>query len=216
MICMTERSMEWRWRIVCRAAQWAWIGALPVLTAACGGTQIRAADCPVANNRGDQYLISPGDNLQVFVWRNPELSSTIAVRPDGRVSTPLVEDMDAAGKTPSQLARDLEAVLAPYIRSPQVNIIVGAPGPGNQVQVIGQVAVPQAIPYRDGLRLLDVLVAAGGLSQFAAGNRTILSRESQGGQVECSIRVEALVSGDLSQNINVFPGDVIIVPEARF
>lgn len=213
---MIELSMKWRWRMVRRAAQWTFVGALPVLAAACGGAQLRAADCPMADNRGDQYLISAGDNLQVFVWRNPELSSTIAVRPDGRVSTPLVEDMDAAGKTPSQLARDLEAVLAPYIRSPQVNIIVGAPGPGNQVQVIGQVGLPQAIPYRDGLRLLDVLVAAGGLSQFAAGNRTILSREAQGQQVECSVRLQALVSGDLSQNINVFPGDVIIVPEARF
>ena len=189
-----------------------------MLLAGCGSTGIvryEAEQCPIPTGRGADYFISTGDLLEVFVWRNAELTVTVPVRPDGRISTPLVEDMVAAGKTPSQLARDLEGVLGEYIRSPEVNVIVTSQGPANQVQVIGQVANPQALPYRDGLRLLDVLVAAGGLTQFAAGNRATLSREINGQQIECEIRAASLTGGDLSQNVRVFPGDVFIVPETR-
>ena len=177
--------------------------------------QFDADACPIPTGRGVDYRLSPGDTLEIFVWRNPELSVTAPVRPDGRISTPLVEDMVAANKTPSELAADLEEVLAAYIRTPEVNVIVGAQGPANQIQVVGQVASPQALAFCDGIRLLDALMAVGGLTDFAAGNRTRLSREIEGVQVECAIRASALMSGELSQNVRVFPGDVIVVPETR-
>src|SRR6185436_3182305 len=116
------------------------------------------------------YIIGPGDTIQVFVWRNPELSVTVPVRPDGKISTPLVEDMGAVGKTSSQLARDIETVLAEYVRSPKVNIIVSNPiSTYSQVRVIGEVQKPQAVAYRDGLTVLDVVLQVGGLTNFAAG-----------------------------------------------
>src|SRR5512134_3588404 len=116
---------------------------------------------------GSDYIIGPGDVLQVFVWRNPELTTTVPVRPDGKISTPLVEDMIAVGKTPSQLARDIEAVLAEYVRSPQVNIIVTQPVSAfSQVKVIGQVANPQALAYREGMTVMDAVLAVGGLAPF--------------------------------------------------
>jgi polysaccharide biosynthesis/export protein len=177
--------------------------------------QFDADACPAPTDRGSDYRLSPGDTLQIFVWRNPELSVTVPIRPDGRVSTPLVEDMVAATKTPSQLAADLESVLSAYIRTPEVNVIVGAQGPASQIQVVGQVMSPQSIAFRDGLHLLDALVSVGGLTDFAAGNRARLSREIDGVQVECAIRAAALLDGDLSQNVRVFPGDVIVVPETR-
>ncbi|MEM7279987.1 MAG: XrtA/PEP-CTERM system exopolysaccharide export protein, partial [Pseudomonadota bacterium] len=151
-----------------------------------------------------------------FVWRNEELSSQVPIRPDGKISIPLVEDMVAAGKTTSQLARDIEEVLAEFIRSPTVNVIIGQQGPSNQVQVVGEVAAPQSIPFREGLRLLDVLVAVGGLSDFAAGNRSRVSRLVGDRQIECTVKAKRLLDGDMSQNIRVYPGDVLIVPESRF
>jgi polysaccharide export outer membrane protein len=177
--------------------------------------EFKADACPVPSDQGLDYHLSTGDTLQIFVWRNPELSVTVPIRPDGRISTPLVADMVAAGKTPSELAADLEVVLEEYIRTPEVNVIVGAQGPANQIQVVGQVVSPQALAFREGLRLLDVLVSVGGLTDFAAGNRTKLSREIDGEQVQCAIRASALLGGDLSQNVHVFPGDVIVVPETR-
>jgi len=164
------------------------------------------------------YLIGPGDTLQVFVWRNPELSVTVPVRPDGKISTPLVEDMAAVGKTPSVLARDIEKVLAEYVRSPQVNIIVTQPqSVFSQVKVIGQVSKPAAIPYRAGMTILDAVLAVGGLSTFAAGDRSRLVRTEDGKQVEIRVKLDALVnSGDMSQNLALRPGDVLVVPESRF
>src|SRR5262249_49808137 len=127
---------------------------------------------PTEAKAPDSYVIGPGDTLEVFVWRNQELSQTVPVRPDGKISTPLVEDMVAVGKTPVQLARDMEKVLSEYVRSPKVNIIVTKPGAGpNPVKVVGQVTHPQAIPYREGLRVLDAILEVGGLTQFASGNR---------------------------------------------
>jgi polysaccharide biosynthesis/export protein len=166
----------------------------------------------------DDYLIGPGDTLQVFVWRNPELSVTVPVRPDGKISTPLVEDMQAVGKTPSVLARDIEKVLAEYVRSPQVNIIVTQPeSVFSQVKVIGQVSKPAAIPYHAGMTVLDAVLAVGGLGTFAAGDRSRLVRTEDGKQVEIRIKLDALVnSGDMSQNLPLRPGDVLVVPESRF
>jgi len=167
---------------------------------------------------GGEYIIGPGDTLQVFVWRNPDLSVTVPVRPDGKISTPLVEDMPAVGKTPTRLARDVEKVLAEYVRSPEVNIIVTQPANAlNQVKVIGQVQKPAAIPYREGMTVLDALLAVGGLGTFAAGNRSHLVRIVDGKQTEIPLKIDALLNkGDMSQNIALRPGDVLVVPQSRF
>jgi polysaccharide export outer membrane protein len=164
------------------------------------------------------YLIGPGDNLHVFVFQNDELSVTVPVRPDGKISTPLVEDMVAVGKTPSQLARDIEKRLAEYVKSPKVNVVVmGAMSVFSQVKVIGQVLHPQALPYRDGMTVLDAVLAVGGLGQFAAGNRARIVRNENGKQTEIKIKLDALVnSGDMTQNLALRPGDVLVVPESRF
>jgi polysaccharide export outer membrane protein len=164
------------------------------------------------------YIIGPGDVLQVFVWRNPELAATIPVRPDGKISTPLVEDMIAVGKNPSALARDIEKVLGEYVRSPQVNVIVTQPASVfSQVKVIGQVQRPQALPYREGMTVLDAVLAVGGLGNFAAGNRARVVRTEDGRQKEIKIKLNSLVNdGDMKQNVLLKPGDVIVVPETRF
>lgn len=192
---------------------------LCLLLSACAGTPAGtqpAERCPEPSRDNQDYVLGAGDQVQIFVWRNEELSSTVPVRPDGKISIPLVEDMQAAGKTTSQLARDIEEVLAEFLRSPTVNVIIGQQGPSNQVQVVGEVTTPQSIPYREGLRVLDVLVGVGGLAEFAAGNRARISRTVDGRQIECSVKADRLLGGDMSQNIPVFPGDVLIVPESRF
>jgi polysaccharide export outer membrane protein len=164
------------------------------------------------------YRIGPGDSLQIFVWRNPELTQTVPVRPDGKISTPLVEDMVAVGKTPSQLARDIETVLGEYIRSPQVNVIVTNPVSAfSQVKVIGQVATPQSLPYREGMRVLDAILASGGLTEFAAGNRGKIVRKVDGKDTELRVKVEDLVNkGAMKHNLELKPGDVIVVPQSFF
>ncbi len=164
------------------------------------------------------YIIGPGDELQVFVWRDPELTVTVPVRPDGKISTPLVEDMPAVGKTPVMLARDVEKVLSVYVKSPQVNIIVTKPASAfSQVKVIGQVLHPAAVPYREGMTVLDAVLAVGGLANFAAGNRAHIVRMAQGKEIQLSVKLEALVnSGDMRQNLRLQPGDVLVVPESRF
>ena len=166
----------------------------------------------------NSYVIGPGDTVQVFVWRNADLTATVPVRPDGKVSTPLVEDMVAVGKTPSQLARDIEKVLAEYVRSPTVNVIVTQPvGTFGQIQVIGQVTKPGSIPYRAGMKVLDAVLAVGGLTQFAAGNRTKIERSSDNHKQELRVKLDALVNkGDMSQNLPLQPGDVLVIPESRF
>jgi polysaccharide biosynthesis/export protein len=186
---------------------------------ACG--TVAAQESPSATppaTSGNEYIIGPGDTLQVFVWRNPELTTSIPVRPDGKISTPLVEDMIAVGKTPTKLARDIEVVLAEYIRQPQVNIIVStAVSTFSQVKIIGQVTNPQAIPYREGMTVMDAVLAVGGLGTYAAGNRAKLVRAEGGTQKEYKIKLADLVNkGDLSQNLALRPGDVIVVPESRF
>jgi polysaccharide export outer membrane protein len=166
----------------------------------------------------DQYVIGPGDTLQIFVWRNPEMTATVPVRPDGKISTPLVEDMVAVGKNPSALARDIEKVLSEYVRAPTVNVIVTQPvGAFGQVQVIGQVTRPGSLPYRAGMKLLDAVLTVGGVTQFAAGNRTKVERSAQGSKQEIKVKLDNLLNkGDMSQNLPLQPGDVIVVPESRF
>src|SRR5277367_26263 len=164
------------------------------------------------------YLIGPGDSLHVFVFQNEELSVTVPVRPDGKISTPLVEDMVAVGKTPSQLARDIENTLSKYVKSPKVNVVVlVALSVYSEVKVIGQVKEPQALPYHEGMTVLDALLSAKGLSQFAAGNRARIMRTVNGKQQEIKVKLQSLVNnGDLTQNLPLMPGDVLVVPETRF
>jgi polysaccharide export outer membrane protein len=186
----------------------------PLLTLA----DVPASDAvPPASVPAD-YLIGPGDTLKVYVFQNEELSVTVPVRPDGKISTPLVEDMVAVGKTPSQLARDIEKSLAVYVKSPKVNVVVMiAMSVYSQVKVIGQVKTPQALPYRDGMTVLDAVLAVGGLGQFAAGNRAHIVRSENGKQTEIKVKLESLVnSGDMKQNVLLKPGDVLVVPESRF
>jgi polysaccharide biosynthesis/export protein len=174
---------------------------------------------PPTSESGSDYIIGPGDTLDVFVWRNQELSTRIPVRPDGRVSTPLVEDMVAVGKTPSQLARDMEKVLSEFIRSPKVNIIVTeAASTNSQVRVVGQAVRPRAMPYREGLTVLDAVIEVGGLSEFAAGNRAKLVRKDASGKTtEKRVRLRDLIEkGDMGQNLAMKPGDVLVIPETRF
>ena len=166
-----------------------------------------------------EYRIGPGDNLQVFVWNHPELTVTVPVRPDGLISTPLVENMQSAGKTPSQLSRDLEKALADYVRSPTVNVIVtGFVGAlADQVRVVGQAQKPQALPYRANLTLLDVMIAVGGLSEFAAGNRAVVVRQEGDKNLRIPVRLSDLMNdGDIGANMTLHPGDVLIIPESRF
>lgn len=164
------------------------------------------------------YLIGPGDQLQIYVWRNPELSSTVPVRPDGKISTPLVENIVAVGKSPSQLAREIENVLSEFVRDPRVNVIVDqAVSTFSQVKVMGEVKTPQAIPFRQGLKVLDVVLASGGLTDFAAPNRARILREMNGDKQEIKVKLGKLMNdGDLSQNFELQPGDVFIVPQSRF
>lgn len=166
---------------------------------------------------GDDYVIGPGDTLQIYVWRNPELTISMPVRPDGRISAPLVEDMVAVGKTPSALARDIEKVLAEFVRSPQVNVIVTQPaGLLNQVKAVGQLEAPKAVPYRAGMRVLDLVLAAGGLTDYAAGNRAKLVRSENGKTINMRVKLDRLINkGDMEQNLMLKPGDVLIVPETR-
>lgn len=165
------------------------------------------------------YRIGPGDVLDIFVWRNPEISTKIPVRPDGKISTPLIEDMVAVGKTPSELARDMEQVLATYIKSPSVNVIVTEfRGTfSEQVRVVGQAANPQSIPHREGMTVMDLIIAVGGLGEFAAGNRAKLVRKENGKTVEYRVRLDDLLNkGEIKHNVDILPGDVLIIPEAFF
>jgi polysaccharide biosynthesis/export protein len=165
-----------------------------------------------------KYIIGPGDNLNIIVWRNPELSGVVPVRPDGRITTPLVEDMTAIGKNPSQLAREIETSLQKFIKDPVVTVVVQNFGgiTSEQVRVIGQAARPAALPYRQGMSLLDVMIAVGGLTEFASGNRAVLIRASEGNK-SYNLRLRDLMKrGDVTANIQLLPGDVVIIPESWF
>ncbi len=187
---------------------------------AVAATSLPATSAPAAAAAGvgADYRIGPGDSLQIYVWQNPDLSVTVPVRQDGKVSTPLVEDMLAAGKTASELARDIERVLSEYVRSPKVNIFVlNAVSALSQVKVTGQVKTPQALPYHEGMTVLDAVLATGGLTEFAAGNRARVVRTVDGKQQEIRIRLDRLLEkGDMSQNIALQPGDVLLIPQSRF
>ena len=170
---------------------------------------------------GAEYVVGPLDSLSIFVWRNPELSTSVTVRPDGRFTTPLIEDMVATGKTPAELADEIEKKLTTYIQDPIVSVIVNNfNGPlSQQVRVVGEAARPSAIPYRSNMTLLDVMIAVGGLTEFASGDSARLVRydKASGTQREYAVKIESLLKGGkTSANVAVQPGDVIIIPESFF
>jgi polysaccharide export outer membrane protein len=170
---------------------------------------------------GEEYVIGPLDELTVFVWRNPELGASVQVRPDGRITTPLITDMPAVGKTPSMLAEDLKLQLSQYIQEPLVSVIVNkfAGTFSQQVRVVGATEKPASIPYRANMTLLDAMISVGGLSEFASGNRAKLIRfdKESGRQREFALRLSDLLKkGDSRANVMLMPGDVIIIPESSF
>jgi polysaccharide export outer membrane protein len=165
-----------------------------------------------------RYKIGPLDTLNVVVWRNPELSSTVTVRPDGRISTPLVEDVLAAGKNPADLSREIEQLLGRVIRDPVVTVVVGTfQGVFNdQIRIVGEATRPQSVAFRQSMTMLDVMIQAGGLTDFADGNGAVLVRGSEAGK-QYSVRLKDLLKrGDISANVDVKPGDIIIVPQSWF
>jgi polysaccharide export outer membrane protein len=164
------------------------------------------------------YIIGPLDTLNVVVWRNPDLSTTVTVRPDGKITVPLAEDLVAIGKDSTTLARDIEKALSKYVRDPVVTVMVtGFIGPfSEQIRVIGEAAKPQVLPYRQKMTLLDVMIAVGGVTEFADGNRAIILRTSEGNK-QYSVRLHDLLKdGDVSANVEVKPGDVLVIPQSWF
>lgn len=165
------------------------------------------------------YVIGPGDSLNVFVWGDNELSTEVVVRPDGLITTPLVEDLPASGQTPTELARKLEERLSKFVKSPKVTVSVTnfVGRYTEQVRVVGQAAQPQSLPYRDGMTLLDVIISVGGLTEFAAGNKATIVRKSNGETKQFRVRLDDLIrDGDISANTRMMPGDVLIIPETWF
>jgi polysaccharide biosynthesis/export protein len=194
------------------------LGAAAMIAGCAGQVDYRADDLAddITGSSVD-YLVGPGDSLQIFVWDQPELSTNVQVRPDGKISTPLVEDLQAAGRSPTNLARDIEVVLSEYVVSPVVTVIVqGFIGEtAQQIRVVGQAVSPRALQYRQGMRVLDLIIEVGGLSEFAAGNRAVVIRRMNGQEVRIRVRLEDLLNdGDVSQNMLMLPGDVLLIPES--
>ena len=202
------KGMAGRWMIALALASG--------LVAGCA-TSFPAAP-PLASDAEYNYLIGPGDTLNIVVWRNPELSMSVPVRPDGKISTPLVEDLPVLGKDASGLARDIEAQLAKFIREPVVTVIVtGFVGPySEQIRVVGEAATPQILPYVQKMTLLDVMISVGGITEFADGNGATILRTGEGNK-QYSVRLKDLIKrGDVSANVEMRPGDVLIIPQSWF
>jgi polysaccharide export outer membrane protein len=164
------------------------------------------------------YVVGPGDSLNIIVWRNPELTMSVPVRPDGKVSAPLVEELSVEGKTTAQIAREVEKVLGKYVRDPIVTVLVtGFQGPySEQIRVVGEAARPQFLPYKVKMTLLDVMISVGGLTDFAAGNKATIQRTAEGNKLY-SVRIQDLLKrGDLSANVEMRPGDILIIPQSLF
>jgi polysaccharide export outer membrane protein len=205
----------------------AWSNLIFFLTLTTVGCASNSGKLPSATNYNSittsvddyQYIIGPGDNLSIFVWRNPDISGSFVVRPDGKVTTSLVEDIEVSGKTPTALARQLEEQLGKYINNPRVTVSVsGFRGPlSEQVRVIGEAVNPSAINYTEKMTLLDLMIAVGGLTEFASGNNAKLVRMVSGVQKTFEIRIDDLIkNGEIEENIDMLPGDIIIIPEAWF
>ena len=201
------------------------ISLAAVAVIALAGASGCAAPGPYADELPDaivddyNYIIGPGDSLGIFVWRNPELSQSISVRPDGKISAPLVEDLQASGRTATELARAIEESLSTYVRDPLVTVIVNGPRGvyETQIRVVGEATQPRALPYTTNMTLLDLMIEVGGLTEYADGNKARLVRVVDGEQQQMFVRIEDLLKdGDISANVKVAPGDVVIIPEAWF
>ncbi|SEM43197.1 polysaccharide export outer membrane protein [Sphingomonas gellani] len=203
------------------------LGLAAFALSACAGSGTARPELPSAGyvatkeQPGEEYVIGPLDQLNIFVWRNPELSAKVQVRPDGRITTPLINDMPAVGKTPAMLADDMKAALSEYVNKPIVSVIVEnfSGTYSQQVRVVGATEKPASIPYRANMTLLDAMIAVGGLSQYAAGNKAKLVRYDRdtGKQKEYALQISRLLKrGDSSANVKLEPGDVIIIPESMF
>jgi len=193
------------------------IGLLALGGCASGPT-LPPAPQVAATADGYSYLIGAGDTLNIIVWRNPELSMAVPVRPDGKVAAPLVDEIVAQGKTSVQLARDIEAQLGKYVRDPVVTVLVtGFVGPySEQIRVVGEAAKPQFLNYKKNMTVLDVMIAVGGLTDFAAGNSATILRTSDGGK-QYSVRLKDLIKrGDVSANVEMKPGDILVIPQSLF
>ncbi len=217
MVCRRHRVVQ----VILTSIKIGVIAFSVLILSACGSKEELppAPFVPANEGPGPTYVIGPLDNLGIFVWRSPELSTSVTVRPDGRVSMPLIDDLPATGKTPSELARTVEEALNSYIQQPIVTIVVNSfAGPfSQQVRVVGEAANPQSIPYRANMTLLDVMIQVGGLTDFAAGNKATLVRFVDGEQKEYRIRIEALIKdGNVNANVKILPGDVLIIPESVF
>ncbi len=189
---------------------------LALLLTGCAQPELKPASY---QGQAPTYIIGPGDTVDIFVWGNEELSISVPVRPDGMITTPLVEDVPASGKTSTQLARDMEKRLKKYIKNPIVTVIVTdfVGRFSEQIRVVGEAQTPQSIAYRQNMTLLDVIIEVGGLTEFAAGNRASIVRKVDGKQKQFSVRLDDLVkNGDISANVDVFPGDILIIPESWF
>lgn len=192
---------------------------LVALCAGCGTTYPPVAADQRNYSPDYDYVIGAGDSLEVFVWGNEELTTSGVVRPDGKFTTRLIEDIDASGKTSTELARDIEAAYSKYVKSAVVSVIVnGFVGvPEQQVAVVGEAQQPQSIPYRKHMTLLDLMIEVGGMTEFAAGNRAVLVRDFNGRQDAFRVRLDDLIrDGDISENVTLFPGDIVIIPESWF
>jgi polysaccharide export outer membrane protein len=194
------------------------LGLAALLAGCASGPTLPAAPAAAATADSYSYLIGAGDTLNIIVWRNPELSMAVPVRPDGKVAAPLVDEIIAQGKTSTQLARDIEAQLGKYVRDPVVTVLVtGFVGPySEQIRVVGEAAKPQFLNYKKNMTLLDVMIAVGGLTDFAAGNNALIVRTSDGGK-RYAVRLKDLVKrGDVSANVEVKPGDILVIPQSLF
>ncbi len=195
--------------------------AVLVLTglAGCAAPGTPAAPVSTASAEPAPYLIGPGDTLDISVWHNPELSTKVPVRPDGRISTPLVPDETAAGKTPQQLGHDIETALKKYVADPVVTVMVSSfvGSYGEQIRIVGEAVTPKAIPFQAHMTVLDAMIAAGGLTPYAAGNRAKILRHADGKEENLNVRLSDLLKdGDLGANTDLRPGDVIIIPQTFF
>lgn len=192
------------------------------LLSACSTKKATYPELPVATGDAQyatRYRIAPGDTVQIFVWRNPEVSTSVPVRPDGLLSAPLLEELPAAGKTPAELSRDIEKELSTYLRDPLVTVIVnGFVGTyREQIRVLGEASEPRSLLYLDSMTLLDVMITVGGLTEFADGNNSTLVRVEDGKQTQYRVRIDDLIrDGDIDANVDMRPGDIVIIPEAWF
>ena len=199
------------------AARWIFVGLMASLLAACAAPSYPPAPT-VAGTKAYDYVVGPGDTLDIIVWRNADLSMIVPVRPDGKIATPLVDELVAQGKTTSQIARELEKSLSKLVRDPVVTVVVtNFVGPySEQIRVVGEAAKPQALAYRQNMTVLDVMIAVGGLTDFADGNAASITRASEGGQ-RYSVRLKDLIKrGDTSANVEMKPGDILTIPQGWF